>query len=189
MWFASFSLFGSRAMFNVLLILALLPVAGSYKCREYSPKDENNGEVSEGVYCAFFMTSSCEEGIYTEGLPWTYNKIKEGCHIVKSIAFSCACYHDFCSSNHTYIMELWKKSPQYDKKHIYTRCLQYVIDGDEEERGGFTDEGARAAIMRGEAIIGPESMGEMEYMDFMSASSSRNTCLLIIAIIFSALHL
>ncbi|RCN49140.1 hypothetical protein ANCCAN_04712 [Ancylostoma caninum] len=133
------------------------------------------------------MTKSCEQGIFAESLPWTYNKINEGCHITETQVFSCACYEDLCSSNHTHIMEMWKKSPQYDITHLYTRCLVYIMDGDEDERG-ITFEAGGAAVMKGGHLLEHESIEDVGYVE-MSARPSKYTYLTIVTFILSALHL
>ncbi|CAJ0588429.1 unnamed protein product [Cylicocyclus nassatus] len=119
-------------MFNVLIILALLPFTISVTCRTYSPQEEKGPENMKSLYCAFYMTERCHKGHYSEGPAWGAQPMPNQCSI-KNQMFSCSCNTDFCSSDHNYLMKLWKKSSKYSKNSKYTACLQKIIDEDLEK--------------------------------------------------------
>ncbi|KHJ80243.1 hypothetical protein OESDEN_20086 [Oesophagostomum dentatum] len=76
------------------------------------------------------MTPKCSKGVYKEGFPQTFNKVtmEDGCQIEKSSgALTCTCSKDYCSSDHTFIMGLWEKSPMYKPDHEYTECLETIL--------------------------------------------------------------
>ncbi|KHJ83799.1 hypothetical protein OESDEN_16497 [Oesophagostomum dentatum] len=78
------------------------------------------------------MTPKCGKGVYKEGFPQTFNKMEDGCQIEKSSgALICICSKDYCSSDHTFIMGLWEKSPLYKADHEYTECLETILRSEE----------------------------------------------------------
>ncbi|CAJ0588430.1 unnamed protein product [Cylicocyclus nassatus] len=117
--------------FNVFTILALLPFTISVTCRTYSPQEEKAAENMKSLYCAFYMTERCDEGYYSEGPAWGAQPMPNQCSISNQM-FSCSCNTDFCSSDHNYLMKLWKKSSKYLEDSKYTACLQGLIDEDLE---------------------------------------------------------
>ncbi|CAJ0588594.1 unnamed protein product [Cylicocyclus nassatus] len=80
-------------------------------------------------FCTFTMTSRCRSGSFAEGGPWISKKIKDGCKIMREKVFLCTCSSkDYCSSDRKLIMDLWKKSPDYREKSIYTSCLENLAE-------------------------------------------------------------
>ncbi|CAJ0588428.1 unnamed protein product [Cylicocyclus nassatus] len=120
-------------MLKILTILAVLPYTTStITCRTYSPEKKSKEiEKTKSLYCAFIMTERCDEGYYTEGPAWNAQAMSNHCSIKNGI-FSCSCNTELCSSDHNYLMKLWKRSPQYSANNKYTICLQKLIEKDLE---------------------------------------------------------
>ncbi|KAK6757853.1 hypothetical protein RB195_015586 [Necator americanus] len=125
-------------MFEWIIIATVLHQATSLKCRK-SLKDGSLVINTNQPYCSFLLPPPCEKGKYVLGSKWKADsKPKEECIIAPSGAFSCVCYKDFCASEVSYVMEIWKRSPQYSATNRYTNCLTKIIEDAKKYGNGST---------------------------------------------------
>ncbi|CAJ0588589.1 unnamed protein product [Cylicocyclus nassatus] len=134
---------------ELIILLTHIEIAVSVKCYVYSPDQGARRKVpSNAAHCTFTMSSRCMQGQYSEGIPWDMSLVKDGCYIMKSTnMFACTCSSkDFCSSDHKFIRNLWKKSSSYDKGSLFTNCLNTLVadeatsDVDKSESMRLSDE-------------------------------------------------
>ncbi|CAJ0588595.1 unnamed protein product [Cylicocyclus nassatus] len=117
-------------MYGLIILLAHIHIAVSLKCYTYSSEHMLSRKTLQNApYCTFTMTSRCRSGSYAEGAPWSLKRMKDGCKILREKVFSCTCSSkDYCSSDRKLIMDIWKKSPQYQEKSIFTSCLKSLAE-------------------------------------------------------------
>ncbi|EYC45618.1 hypothetical protein Y032_0421g1163 [Ancylostoma ceylanicum] len=170
----------ARKMSKTLLLLLLIPISHSLKCRKFSNDGQDAAEeIPENTYCSFIMPPPCEKGIFIEGNPWSHSQQEEICAVTEENVFSCACYSkDFCSSDYEGLMSIWKKSPGYSENEKYTKCLEHVIDA---AKHGFTHPHHST-----DDHMHMEVVGEEDYHVASLALSPRN-CVAVFAVILLAI--
>uniref|UniRef100_A0A7I4Y5E0 Expressed conserved protein n=1 Tax=Haemonchus contortus TaxID=6289 RepID=A0A7I4Y5E0_HAECO len=116
-------------MLRVIIILVMLvQMSDCVECRIFQSISPWAATNVTAQYCTFVMPPPCTNLEYSEDEVLRYQHFKtESCMITVKKMLLCACFSDYCSSDHKKIKAIWLKSKDSKTNPQFTKCLDGLI--------------------------------------------------------------